>query len=116
LDLIEELAKLSSAVARHAFADDRPCLDVERGKQSDRAVALIVVGSPLSLTGAHRQQWLCAIKCLDLTLFVDAEHQSTLRRIKVEPDDVAHLLNELRIGRKLEGLAAMRLQRECVPD
>ena len=95
LDLIEEPAELLSAVTRHAFADDRRCLDVERGEQSGRAVALIVVGSPLSLTAAHRQQRLYAIKCLDLALFIDAQHQSKLRRIKVEPDDVAHLLNEL---------------------
>ena len=53
--------------------------------------------------------WICAF-------FIDAEHQRTIRRVEVEADDVAHLLDEQRIGRQLEGLAAVRLQRERPPD
>jgi len=28
--------------------------------------------------------------CLDLRLFIDAQHQGTVGRIEVEPDDVTH--------------------------
>ena len=49
-------------------------------------------------------------RCLivrNLALFVDAKHQGPLRRIEVEANNVTHFLNELRIGRQLESLAAM---------
>jgi hypothetical protein len=40
-------------------------------------------------------------------------HYEQVTERKIDANDVAHLLNELRIGRELEGLAAMmRLQRE----
>jgi hypothetical protein len=57
-----------------------------------------------------------AIQRLDLALFIDAKHQSALRRVEVEANNVTHLLNELRISRELESLAAMWGQRESVPD
>src|SRR6185312_4744147 len=94
LDLVEELAELPRAVARHAFSDDRSRLHVESRKQGGDAMTFVVMGSPLGLAGTHRQQRLGAIKRLNLCLFIDAKHQSALRRIKVEANDVAHLLNE----------------------
>jgi len=81
-----------------------------------RAVAFVVMGVSLGLAWAHRQQRLRAIQRLDLAFLVDTQHQSTLGRIEVEADNVSYLLDELGICRKLEGLAAMRLQRKCVPD
>lgn len=45
-------------------------------------------------------------------LLVDAEDDRPLGRRGVEPDDVADLLHEQRIGRKLEGLDPVRLQAE----
>jgi hypothetical protein len=77
---------------------------------------LIVVGAALGLPGPQRQDRLRTVDCLHLGLFVDAEHHGSIRRIEVEPDNVADLVDEQRIGRQLEGLAAMRLQRECLPD
>ncbi len=62
------------------------------------------------------QQRLGAVQRLDLALFIDTEHQSPLRRVEVEADNVTHFLNELRIARELESLAAMRGQRESIPD
>ena len=77
---------------------------------------LVVVGAALGLAGPHRQQRLGAVQRLDLALFVDAEHHGAIRRVEIEPDDVGHLLHEQRVGRKLEGLDAMRLQPEGPPD
>src|ERR1700730_16270793 len=76
----------------------------------------IIVRAPLDLTGPHRQHRLRGIKCLYLALFVDTQYQRTLRRIEIEPNDIAYLCNELRVGRELERLDPMRLQRECPPD
>jgi hypothetical protein len=74
LDFVEELAELLGAVARHAFADDRPLLHVEHSKQRRGAVAFVVVGAPLDLTKPHGQQRLRAVQRLNLTLFIDAKH------------------------------------------
>ena len=76
----------------------------------------VVMGAPLDLTRSHRQQRLGAVERLDLRLLVDAQHQSPLWRRQVEADDVAHLLDEQRIVRQLERLAAVRLQSERAPD
>jgi hypothetical protein len=57
------------------------------------------VGAPLDLAGAHWQHRLGAIERLDLALLVDADDDRFLRRVDVEADDVAHLLDELRIAR-----------------
>jgi hypothetical protein len=77
LDRIQEATELLRAVARHALADDGAGLDVERGEQRRRAVPLVVVGPPLDLPGAHRQQPLGPVEGLDLRLLVD---QSTSAR------------------------------------
>jgi hypothetical protein len=116
LDLIQELPELAGAVLRIAAADHRAGGDVEGGEQRSGAVALVVMGAPLDLAGAHRQQRLAAIQCLDLRLLVHAQHQRAVGRCHVEPDDVADLVDEQRVGRQLEGLGAMRLQPEGAPD
>src|SRR5207342_3286702 len=124
LHFVEELAELLCTVARHACADYAArlhvCLGCHGGNQAceecRRAVALVVVSAPLDLTGTHRQKRLRSIKGLYLALFIDADDQRLLGRIEIESDNVAHLLDELRIGRQLERLRAMRLQAEGLPD
>jgi hypothetical protein len=76
----------------------------------------VVVRPPLNLARAHWQQRLSAIQCLDLRLLIDAEYQGTVWRVEVEADDIANLVDEQRIGRRLEGLAAVWLQRERLPN
>lgn len=54
--------------------------DVERGEEGGRAMASIVVGATLRLTGAQLQQGRCVIERLHLRLLIDAEHQSAFGR------------------------------------
>jgi hypothetical protein len=51
LDGVEKLAKLQRPMTAEAPADDFADLDVQRGEQGERAVALVVMGSPLGLAG-----------------------------------------------------------------
>jgi hypothetical protein len=51
------------------------------------------------LAGPHRQQRLSPVERLDLGFFIDAQHHGASRRIEVEPDVVAHLLDEQPIAR-----------------
>ena len=80
-------------------------LHVERGEQRGRAVPLVVVGAPLGLAGPHRQQAAACGRAPGSGDF-SSTHSTTARSggDRVEPDDVAHLLHEQRIGRQLEGL------------
>ena len=103
-------------MALEALADDLSNLHVERGEQRERAVPLVVMGAALRLAGPHGQERLGAVQRLDLALLVDAQHHGAIGRIEIEPDDVAHLLHEQRVGRKLEGLDPVRLQPEGLPD
>ena len=52
------------------------------------------MAAPLDLTGTHRQQRLGAVECLNLRFLVDAQHQGAVGWVEVEPDDVAHLVDE----------------------
>ena len=77
---------------------------------------LVVVRAPLDLARAHRQQRLGAVERLDLAFLVDAQDQRPIRRGHVQPDHVAHLRDEVGVGRELEGLDPVRLQAERPPD
>ena len=55
---------------------------------------LIVMGVPFGLPWSHREQRLGAIQRLDLRFLIDAEHQRVVRRVEIEADDVAHLVNK----------------------
>ena len=87
------------------------------GREERRgAVADVVMGVALGMTGRHRKKGLRAIESLDLRLLVHAEHHGPLGRIQVEPDDVAYLFDEERVVGELEGAGSMRLECEGVPD
>jgi hypothetical protein len=103
-------------VTAFAGADDRARPDIERGEQVERAVAAVVVGVPLGLARPHRERRRGTLRRLDLRLLVHAEHQRALGWCEIEPDDVAHLLDEGRVGRELEGLRPVRTQAERAPD
>ena len=116
VDLDEEPLELARPVALCERPDDLARRHVERGEQAGRAVADVVVGSPLGGGGHHRQDRLEAVERLDLGLLVDAEHDGSLGRVQVETDDVADLLDKERVGGELEGLGPVWLEGEGVPD
>lgn len=116
VDGVEELAELNGAMAHVRLADDFPGFDVQRSEERDGAVSTVVVGSSLGLPRPHREQGLCALERLNLRLFVDAQDNGVLRRIKVQADDVANLLDQQRVGRELEGFSAVRFEPEGFPD
>lgn len=65
---------------------------------------------------AQRQDRLAALQGLNLALLVHAQDERVLRRADVQPDDIAHLVHKLGIGRELNGFSAVRLQPESAPD
>src|SRR5258708_13443319 len=102
LDRVQEAHELLMAVALHVAADDGPVEDVERREQGRGAMALVVVRHGAEPALLQRQARLGAIESLDLALLVERKHDGVGRRIDIEPDHVAQLVDEVRIVRELE--------------
>ena len=64
----------------------------------------------------HWQAGLGAIEGLDLRLVVDREDDGMGGRIDIEPDNIAQLVDELRVGGELKVLDPVRLKTMRAPD
>ncbi len=97
-----------------APGDDLTRRHVERGKQIKRAVANVIVGLALGLAEVHRQDRLCTLERLNLRFLVEGKVEGkcdrVARRVHVQPHDVTHLCDELRIRRHLVRAADVRLE------
>jgi len=98
VNAIQELAELGSAVPPMQFACDLPRGDVQRSEKRRGAVTFVVIGAPLDLARPHRQRRLGSIEGLDLALLIGAQHQRSFRWVEIQTDNVADLLDQLRIG------------------
>jgi len=83
--------------------------DIERGKQAGDPVTGVIVGAPLQLADPHGQHRLGPAQSLNLGLLIHAKHQSVMRRIEIESDNIPHLVDQQRIAGKLKAFPAMRL-------
>ena len=90
--------------------DHRAIEDIHCGEQRRFAVPLVVVRHGSGATLLQRQSGLCAIKRLNLALFVDRQHDGVCGQIDIEPDDVAQFVGETRIVGQLELAHPVRLQ------
>jgi hypothetical protein len=116
LDGVEKADELLMPVTLHVAADHGSVQYVHCGEQGRRAVALVIVGHGPGAALLQRQSGLSAIEGLDLALFIDAEHDGVRRRIDIEPDDVAQLVDERRVVGQLELPDPMRLEPVSAPD
>src|ERR671915_439297 len=98
VDQVQEAAELLGPVARRHVGDHLAGGDIERGVEVRRAVAHVVVGVALGHPRHQRQDRRRAIERLDLRLLVDAHDDRGVGRVEIEPDDVAHLVDEQRVG------------------
>ena len=73
-------------------------------------MAYIVVRDAFDVAESQGKHRLRVLQRLALALLVDAQHENVLGRAHVQPDDIAQLLDEERVGRELEVLAPVRLQ------
>src|SRR4051812_29101171 len=71
LDGIEKANELLVGMALHAAAEDHAVERVEGGKQSSRAVALVIMSHGAASAGLDRQSRLGAVERLDLRFLVD---------------------------------------------
>jgi len=116
LDRIKELPELARPMPLMEGTDDAARLHVQGREQRGRAMAAVVMRPALHLPGAHRQQEARAVQRLNLRCFIHAQDECFVRRMEVESHNIAHLLDEQRIGRQFEGFRPMRLQTKGAPD
>ena len=125
VERVREKGELLLALAVFAAADDRAVQHVQGGEQRGSPVALgafraerpvVVVAYRPDLAPFERQAGLGAIERLDLTFFVDGHHHGMLRRVDVQPDDIAHLAGEIGVSGELKGPETLGLEIVVSPD
>ena len=104
------------AMALHVAAHHGSVEHVQRREQGRRPVPLVVVGHGSGAAFLERQAGLRSVERLDLALFVDGKHDGVRRRVDVEPDDVAQLVDEFRVFGQLELPDAVWLEPVSTPD
>ena len=68
---VEKAAKLLAAMPPLGLSDDLARLGIQSGEQTGCAMADIIVGATLYLSGAHGQQRSGTVQGLNLALFID---------------------------------------------
>ena len=116
LNGIQEADELLVPMALHTSADDLAFEHVESSEQRRCAVALVVVGHRTGATFLHRQAGLGAVEGLDLRLLIDRKHDGVGGRIDIEPDNIAQLVDKLRVVGELELPDPVRLETMRAPD
>ena len=116
LDRVEETDELLMPMALHVAADHGSVEDIHGGEQRRRAVPLVIMGHRSGAAFLHRQPGLRAVERLNLALFIDGQDDRVCRRIDIQTDHVAQLVDEFGIPGELELANAMRLQPVGAPD
>src|SRR3984957_16771894 len=116
LDGVEETDELLMPMALHVAADYGSVEHVHRRKQRRRAIALVIMSHRSRPALLHRQARLGSVERLDLALLVDGKDNSVRRRIDIEPDHVAQLVNERGVFGELELPDAVWLKSVGAPD
>jgi hypothetical protein len=109
LDLVEKAQELLMPVSPVARADGHSGSNIHSRKQRCNSMPLVIMRLPSGNARPQRQNRFGPIQRLDLTLFIHAQHDGTIRWVQVQANDVPHLLHKLRVFGKLEILHAMRL-------
>jgi len=109
IDALEELKELLMPMTCLALGQDSAGGDVERGEQGGGAMANVVVGDSFDISQSHGQHGLSPVEGLYLALLIDGEHDRVVRRVQIEPHDIADFFHEERITGQLKVLRAMRL-------
>jgi len=96
-DVALEAQKFLVPVALDALTDRHPIEQVERRKQSGRAMANIIVGHRPGAPALHRQARLGAVERLGLALFVEREHRCAPAN-RAKYDHIAQFGGKLRVA------------------
>ena len=116
VDLLEKLQPLAVGVFLGGVSDDFARQVIQRGKESDGAVAIVIMGLSADMSFAQRQTRLTALQRLDLALLVTTEHHCLLWRIELKTDDIPKFGLKIRIAGKLKDTGQVWLDFVLTPD
>jgi len=101
---------------RHAVANHFAVENIQSSEQRCGPVTLIVMSERSASPGFHRQSRLSSIQRLDLTLLINAQHESFLGRVHIKANNVPQFVNELRVSAEFESFGEMRFQIVLLPN
>src|ERR1700722_16684368 len=118
VDLLEKFQPLAVSVFLGGVSDDFALQVIQRGKEGDGAVAIVIVGLSADMPFAQRQTRLTALQRLDLALLVTTEHHCLLWRIEVKTDDIPNFASKSGSLESLKtrvrcGFISVSLQTRC---
>ena len=85
INVAKELQKLLMAMAYLGFSKNTPSSNVQSSKQSQGPMANIIMSVALGITKTQGKGRLGAFKRLALAFLIDTQHQSTFRRVQIQP-------------------------------
>ena len=114
---VQELAKLNGAeMPSMALSITFPVFTLRAAKSEVVPWRRVIMRPPLDLARPHGQKRLGSVERLNLGLLVYAQHQSSIRRIQIQPNDITNFFNKQRVFRQLKCLRTMGLQSKSPPD
>jgi len=112
----EKRHKFLGAMPPPTFADHDAVQDPQRRVQRRGPMSHVIMGLPFRDARPQRQHRPRAIERLNPALLIHAEYDRFLRRIQVQPDDIAQCLDEVRVRRQCEAADAMWLKPVLAPN
>lgn len=106
VNLIQESEELLPAAFGLQCTSHRSGYDLRCGEKRRGFMAIVVMGPFFNAADPHWLQRCRAVQVSDLELLVHTQHDSVLRWIQIQPNDVGNFSHELRSSGKLEGSAA----------
>ena len=116
VDFLKESDELLMTMAGHAVSDHLAVEHAEGGKQGGRSMAAVIMGHCSTAAFLQGQTGLGSVKGLDLAFLVQAQNQGLLRRIQIQPHDIAQLLDKAFVTAEFKGADQMGLQVVPLPD
>jgi hypothetical protein len=110
VDFLKESDELLMPMTGHAVSDHLAVEHAQGGKQGGRSMADVIMRHCSTAAFLQGQTGLGSVKGLDLAFLIQAQNQGLVRRIQIQPDDIAQLLYEAFVPAEFEGADQMGLQ------